>query len=269
MNIAVMIPLIIAVGLISSLIASLMGLGGGIVAIALSLFIIGGGNSVPAKAMSYTSIVALAMVAIYKYTKHGKKPDWSAAMWILIGALPTSIIAEIYIGPLLMTEEMKPYFHLMYAVIIVGVTTLIIFKEKIKVKGINNYHLPFFGGIIGVMSGTFGLSGGILYVPLLVIVLGFSLKQAAVTSLAIKLPVAVINLVALGASGQFDTFGDAGLVWYLPLIIVIGSIAGAIIGPKISKKVNEKTMKIIFVSVMVSLFILEVSHWLLLLFNVL
>ena len=80
MNITTMIPLIILVGIVSALIASLMGLGGGIIAIPLILFIIGGGNNIPAKIMAYVSITALAIVAIFKYSKQHQKPDWKAAL---------------------------------------------------------------------------------------------------------------------------------------------------------------------------------------------
>lgn len=260
MSITAMIPLIILIGLLSSILASLMGLGGGLVAIPLLLIVVGGGNNLPAKIMAYSSIVLLSIFGAIKYFRLKMKPDWKSAGFILIGTLPFTIIAEHFIGPLLDTKEMAPYFHFLYVAVIIFVVILINLKDKIKIKRLKPVVLPLFGAVIGLMSGTFGLSGGVLYVPLLVVGLGMNLKSAAVTSLVLKMPTALANIITAGASGQFSSFEANGLAWYLPLIILIGSLIGSQIGPLLNKRMNGKQMTLVFNVVMSVLMVWELIY---------
>ena len=110
------------------------------------------------------------------------------------------------------------------------------------------------------MAGSFGLSGGVLYIPLLVIGLGMNLKNAAVTSLVLKMPTAIVNIITAGASGQFSSFEDNGLAWYLPLIVLAGSLIGSQIGPLLNKRMNDKQMLTVFNSVMSILVVWEVIY---------
>jgi len=107
---------------------------------------------------------------------------------------------------------MKPYFHLFYIFVIILAVILVNIKNKVKLtKPINNYLLVPIGGFIGFLSGTFGLSGGIVFVPLLVVGLQMSLKEAAVTSLVLKLAASIANIVAGASSGQFAAFESHGV----------------------------------------------------------
>jgi uncharacterized membrane protein YfcA len=93
------------------------------------------------------------------------------------------------------------------------------------------------------LSSSFGIGGGIVFVPVLIIILGFNMKQAAATS-------------------QFALFFTslAGLLLYIyygypnyPMgfNLSIGSLLGGIIGSKLSSKVSSNTLKIIFSIVLI------------------
>jgi len=57
--------------------------------------------------------------------------------------------------------------------------------------------LVLVGVLAGVMSGMFGIGGGIVIVPALVLLAGFSLVEATGTSLAaILLPVGLLGVIA-------------------------------------------------------------------------
>ena len=257
MNLEITIILIILVGLGSSILASLIGLGGGIVAIPLILLVIGQGNTLYAKLIAYVSIFVLSIISLIKYSLQKRKPEWKQMILIAGGVVPTTILSELYLGPLL--QQYSNYFHIGFAILTLIVIVLINFKDKIKVKKFPSYVLPFFGMVIGVAAGSMGISGGVLFVPLLIIGLKMNLKEAAVNSIFLKIFASLANIVVGLSSGQYGEFEVHGIVWYLPLIISIGSIIGSQIGPLISKKINNKQMTITFNTVMSLILVWEIT----------
>ena len=78
------------------------------------------------------------------------------------------------------------------------------------------------GLVAGFMSGMFGVGGGILLVPVLVIGLGVPQKLANGTSLAAVLPVALSSLTGYLTDGKVD--------WPVAGLLAVGAIGGAVIG---------------------------------------
>lgn len=83
--------------------------------------------------------------------------------------------------------------------------------------------LILLGALTGVLSGLFGVGGGILLVPLLVGVLGYEQRLAAGTSIAAILPAAIIGGISYGIQGNVDWIAAAGLA----LGMVIGAQLGS------------------------------------------
>ena len=257
LSIEASIPLIIFIGLFSATIASMIGLGGGVIAVPLIMLVIGD-HSLEAKLISYVSIATLAIFAGYKYFfKENRVPNFKVAALISVTLIPTTIICELFLSPMLAKDSVKPYFHLMYAVVVVLVITLINIKDRIKVN-LENWALPIAGLFIGLLSGTLGLSGGVMFIPLLVIGLNMKLKDAAVTSLLLKFGAASANIIVGGVSGQFSDFESNNVYWFLPLTILIGSIIGSQLGVFFHKKISDKNMLILFNCIMSILFCWEI-----------
>ena len=94
------------------------------------------------------------------------------------------------------------------------------------------------GIVAGVLSGLIGIGGGIIMVPLLLL-MGFTQQQAQGTSLAALLPpvtlLAVIN------------YHKAGFVdWRYAIIISLVFIVGGYFGSKLAIHVDQKMLKNIF-----------------------
>ena len=84
--------------------------------------------------------------------------------------------------------------------------------------------LLLLGLLAGVVGGMFGIGGGLLMVPGMVLLLGFSDKQAVGTSLAtILLPVGVLGVIEHYRHGNVDLKVAA----LLGIGFVFGSFAGA------------------------------------------
>ena len=59
----------------------------------------------------------------------------------------------------------------------------------------------------GILSGLLGVGGGIIIVPALTMFMGFDIKQAIGTSLAIIIPTALSGAVVHYTSGNVNLFG--------------------------------------------------------------
>ena len=257
LSIEATIPLLIMAGIVSSIIASLIGLGGGLVAIPLIMLVIGDHN-LEAKLIAYVSILVLSIFSIWKYKRQGLSPDWRNAIWIGLGVIPATVLCEHFVGPLL--ESYSTIFHFVYAGVVVIVTILIFFRDKWKIKKLKTWTLPIFGLVIGSLSGSMGFSGGVLFMPLLTVGLKMDLKKAAVSSLALKLVAAFSNVITGIGSGHYQNFEANGVYWFLPLVIIIGSIVGSQIGPRLSKKMSIRQMDIFFLVVMLIIIAWELTR---------
>lgn len=94
------------------------------------------------------------------------------------------------------------------------------------------------GSVAGLMSGLLGVGGGVVMVPLLVLVAGLSQHQAHATSLA-----AVILMGAVGAA-TYAAAGEVDLKIALPL--AAGSLVGAPLGARLMARTGEGNLKTAF-----------------------
>jgi uncharacterized protein len=94
------------------------------------------------------------------------------------------------------------------------------------------------GFLGGVLAGLFGVGGGVLFVPTLVLVLGLTQVHAEATSL-----LAIIPTVLVGAWRQ----RAHGNVYWRPAIVVgLGSIAGAEGGVQLARALPEGVLRRLF-----------------------
>ena len=83
-------------------------------------------------------------------------------------------------------------------------------------------RLALIGLIVGFFSGLFGVGGGIVLVPLLIVVVGFDQRRASGTSLAAVLPTAIAGMVSYAAHGSVD--------WIAGAILAAGAVVGSLVG---------------------------------------
>ncbi len=98
------------------------------------------------------------------------------------------------------------------------------------------------GAGAGVLSGLFGVGGGILFVPTLTLVLGLSQIHAEATSLLAILPTA-----AVGAWRQ-QRYGNVR--WRSALILGVAAIAGVEAGVQIAEQLPQDALRRLFGALM-------------------
>lgn len=104
--------------------------------------------------------------------------------------------------------------------------------------------LATIGTAAGAFSGLFGVGGGTIIVPLLILWLGYGEREATGTSLA-----AIIIIAAFAAIGQ-GAYGNVDVV--KGLAIGVPAIGGIIIGTAIQQRIPQRAVSYLFALVLVA-----------------
>jgi len=112
--------------------------------------------------------------------------------------------------------------------------------------------------VVGVFSGLFGVGGGVLLVPLLVLLHHFEQHRAQGTSLiALVPPTGLLAFLAYYRAGAVDV--PTGL------LIIPGVFLGGILGSRVAVRIPAARMRRIFAVVLFILgtweFLTPVVHW--------
>ncbi len=102
-------------------------------------------------------------------------------------------------------------------------------------------QLPQIAGIglsAGVLSGLFGVGGGVVMVPLQMLLLGESIKAAVRTSLG--------AIVAIAISGLAQHAWNGNVLWIPGLCLGLGGITGAQIGTRLLPRLPDQIVNRMF-----------------------
>jgi len=110
-------------------------------------------------------------------------------------------------------------------------------------------RLVLIGLVAGFFSAMFGVGGGIIIVPLLLLVCGWAARAATATSLAAIGITAVSGVIAYGLHGEVRV-GYAALVGIPAAVSVAGATA-------IQQRLHTRSVELLF-----AVFVLGVAVWL-------
>ena len=94
----------------------------------------------------------------------------------------------------------------------------------------------------GLLSGLFGVGGGILIVPAFVLLLKFDQRLANGTSLGAVLPISISGLITYWTQDNVD--------WYMALWLAIGALGGAVVGTKWIHILPKKVLGYLFAAML-------------------
>lgn len=235
-------------------------------AIGLSLGAIGGGGSIltvpilvyvigqEAHAATATSLAVVGATSLA-----GAIPHWRAGRVSLATALPFGLAG---IGGAFVGAWMN---HLVPGRLILGLFGILMLLVAARMIVASRLPLPVRGGAavvtaggdwerwlrvavagltVGLLTGFFGVGGGFLIVPALVLVLGFGMRSAVGTSLV----VIAIN----SASGLLAHLRYGGIDVGLSLLFVVGGVVGALLGAAVAGRVDERRLQRWFAALVVA-----------------
>ena len=103
--------------------------------------------------------------------------------------------------------------------------------SRLKIVGV--------GLLAGFLSGLFGVGGGILIVPALVIILHMAQRLAHGTSLAAIVPIAAAGVLGFALEDSVD--------WPVAALLIAGAAGGAVLGTRLLAVLPARTLGFIFV----------------------
>ena len=225
---------LIPLGFAAGILGSMIGLGGGIIVVPILTFL----GFPPTVAASNSLFAALSnsIASTISYSRQ-KRIEYFLGLKLGLLAIPGTIL-----GAIISTDIAPDIFKILFGFVLVASAIYIFLRKQIesREKVISKQMIlfaiasSFFAGII---SSFFGIGGGIIFVPLMVVGMGMSMKKAAPTSQLILLFASLSGVIVHSILGHPD-FLQAGF-------LAIGSFFGGLVGAKLSLSIKERNLKIL------------------------
>ncbi len=224
----------------------LVGGGGSILAVPLMVYVVG----VPEPHVAIgTSAIAVAANAAVNLSNHarGGTVVWSCALPFaaagIVGAFAGSILGKMVDG-----QKLLALFALLMLVIAVLMlkTRSRIGLPDVQITLANTPAILGLGLVTGTLSGFFGIGGGFLIVPALMLATGMPIMNAVSSSL--------VAVTAFGLTTA-ASYAWSGLIsWGLAGLFIAGGIAGGLIGTRSARLLSERrgALNIVFAAVIIA-----------------
>ena len=202
----------------------LVGGGGSILAVPLMVYVVG----VPEPHVAIgTSAIAVAANAAINLSNHarGGTVIWSCALVFALAGMAGAFGGSI-VGKMVDGQKLLALFALIMLVIAMLMlkTRSRIGLPDVKISMSNMPAIVGLGLATGTLSGFFGIGGGFLIVPALMLATGMAIMNAISSSL--------VAVTAFGLTTA-TSYAWSGLIsWKLAGLFVAGGIAGGLIGTR-------------------------------------
>jgi uncharacterized protein len=236
----------LASGMLVGFSLGLVGGGGSILAVPLMVYVVGVPQPHVAIGTSAIAVAANAAVNLFNHARGGTV-IWSCALIFaaagMVGAFGGSILGKALDGQKLLA---------LFALVMLVIATLML-KARARV-GLSDVKLSLsnmpaiigLGLATGTMSGFFGIGGGFLIVPALMLATGMPIMNAVSSSL--------VAVTAFGATTA-ASYAWSGLVsWTLAGLFVAGGVAGGVAGTRSARhlSVRRGALNVVFAVVIIA-----------------
>ena len=248
--------LLFGIGIFTGTLAGLLGIGGGLMMVpALTVF------GVPLVQATATSLVGVFLSSVSGSIRNlsAGELNWRVS---LVLALFGMITAQF--GAWLGDRLSDAVLSLAFAVLLLVTIYLMSLKQKLKRQQTKADQLPQdiseealvpaatqdvrvssrFGAIAGigllagVLSGLFGVGGGVVMVPLQMLFLGEAIKSAVRTSLG--------AIMAIAVSGLIQHTLNHNVLWIPGICLGLGGIIGAQFGTRLLPCLSDRSVNTLF-----------------------
>jgi len=230
--------------------------------IGLSLGLVGGGGSIltvpvlvytigqPVQAATTTSLAIVGLNALIGMAGHARKHRVGFRTGLIFGVVG---IGGALVGSWLNTFIPARLLLVLFALIML-IAAVAMLRRRGEPSETGKVHdgarsarewsmIAASGTVVGLMTGFFGVGGGFVIVPALVLVLGLSMRLAVGTSLLIIAINSAVSLAAHLRTGSLD-LAITGL-------FVLGGLVGALVGVSLAGRVPPRRLTQIFAALIV------------------
>ncbi len=218
----------------ASVFGSLVGLGGGFVVIPL-LRVAFGVPPAQAAGTSLLLVFANTAASTVGYMRD-RVVDLRLAVPLTISAVPGSIA-----GVLAVKRFSPTGFDVAYGVVLVVLAVLVLGRRRMTSRPIeertfaHNPRVALAAGFgVGFFSSLFGIGGGVVLIPLLLILARMPPHVVTATSAFVITTTAPVGIVAHAIGHDVD--------WIFATPLLLGGIVGGSLGPPIAKRISSPNL---------------------------
>jgi uncharacterized membrane protein YfcA len=216
-------------------------LGGGIVVVPVLTFL-----GVPHTISSSSSLFAAfsnSVASTLSYSKQ-KRIDYKIGLRLGLMSIPGTIL-----GAIISAQATSVVFKILFAIVLAASCYYLFIKKNLDTKQSNlskkmlvvSSLISFFAGIL---SSFFGIGGGIVFVPLMIIGLGLLVKNATATSQLILMFSSASGMITHTLLGHAD--------FEYALLLSIGAFVGGLLGARLSLEIKENRLRILIIAVIMA-----------------
>ncbi len=224
----------------------LVGGGGSILAVPLMVYVVGVPDAHVAIGTSAIAVAANAAVNLSNHSRGGTV-RWGCALTFAAAGILGAFVGSIF-GKMLDGQKLLALFALLMLVI-----AALMLKTRAR-PGLPDVqmdwsNLPAIVGLglaTGTLSGFFGIGGGFLIVPALMLATGMSIMNAVSSSL--------VAVTAFGLTTA-ASYAWSGLIsWGLAGLFIAGGIAGGLLGTRSARVLAAQrgALNIVFAAVIIA-----------------
>lgn len=249
------IIILILIGLISAIVGSLVGLGGGVFIVPLLVLFgteLSWLDGITPQIAVGTSSAVLIFIGLSAMLGYGRSSqvDFKNGRTFLIGIIPGALLGS-YVNRFFTVEA----FYLYFGLFLIFISLVLIFRSKIKPFKIfqSEKHMqthidsdgtvykygfsPIVGialtFVVGFFTGLFGIGGGALMTPIMLILLVMPPKITVGTSM--------MMVFFGGIASGFGHLVQGNIHFYYLLFLVPAAFIGAKIGVFINQKISSQS----------------------------
>lgn len=247
---------LVIIALLSGLIGALVGLGGGVILVPATLYIGLNLGMIPditpqkVVGLSVVMMIFTGLASTLSYMK-SKTVDYKSGWIFFIGSIPGTML-----GAWVNKGLDLPSFNLYFGILLIILATILLVRDRLKPvewfvkKGMKLefedkegntfvYGYPIWFAIvltfaIGFASGLFGIGGGSMIVPAMIILFLFPPHVAVATSMFMVFLSSIVN------SASHIYLGHVPWLYTIP--VIPGAYIGAKLGAALNKRIKSDTL---------------------------
>ncbi len=250
----------IVLGAIIGFCIGLTGIGGGVLVLPTLTLVVG---LPPSVAVGTANLYAFLckLSAVYHHARQ-KSVDFTTSVWFMVGALPANILVSVLVNHYVNsldgeTEALKAFQHnlqrFMAAVVVVSALLLFVRilksrKEAREADTSESMTPGAFGGklrvaailsgtLVGGLIGATSIGGGVVIVPILILVFGLTPARTVGTSILVAVVLTFFSALVYGVGGQTD--------WMTGIVMAGGSLLGVPLGSRLAVKMRPARLQAI------------------------
>ncbi|HEV7635701.1 MAG TPA: sulfite exporter TauE/SafE family protein [Bradyrhizobium sp.] len=232
----------------------LVGGGGSILAVPLMVYVVGVSEAHVAIGTSAIAVAANAAVNLSNHARGGTV-IWSCALPFAAAGIAGAFAGSIF-GKMLDGERLLALFALLMLVIaaLMLKTRSRVGLPDAKMSWDNMAAIVGLGLATGTLSGFFGIGGGFLIVPALMLATGMPIMNAVSSSL--------VAVTAFGLTTA-ASYAWSGLIsWGLAALFIAGGLAGGVIGTRFARLLSARrgALNMVFAGVIIAVALYMLAH---------